>query len=252
MSTEDLLTKLRQSYISGIPTHLDEMENMVLNIENSHEFQENFDALYRKVHSLKGSGATYDYPIITTVCHQMEDFLTDELQHETLINKSRINTIFAYIDVLKNVHSLLIDGADNFTSVEKQLHSLKQQDSKLRAMLIAPPEKMYKEICIQALKEANIQCTTITSVITAIQRLLYESFDILITPRENPELSGIALIAALKINKRCNVNIESIIITSNPYIDVPRKLRPSHIILKGQDFPEQLSKTLEAIVANKQ
>ena len=252
MSTEDLLHQLRQSYIAGITTHLEEMENMVLNIEANHEFQENFDALYRKAHSLKGSGATYDYPIITTVCHQMEDFLTAELQRESQVNKARINKIFAYIDILKNVHALLINDDDNFGAIERQLASLKKLNKKLTAMLISPPEKMYKEICIQSLKEANIQYTAATSGITAFQRLLYEPFDILITPRENPELSGIALVAALKINKRCNVNIESIIITSNPTIDVPRKLRPSHIILKGLDFPDQLSSTLETIVTNKQ
>lgn len=252
MSTEDILTKLRQSYVSGISTHLEEMENMVLNIENSHEFQENFDALYRKAHSLKGSGATYDYPIITTVCHQMEDFLTAELQRESQVNKARINTIFAYIDILKNIHTLLNNDDDNFAPIEKQLASLKQQNKKLTAMLIAPPEKMYKEICLQSLKEANMQYTVATSGIAAFQRLLYEPFDVLITPRENPELSGIALIAALKINKRCNINIESIIITSNPTIEIPRKLQPNHIILKGLDFPNQLSTTLKAIIANKQ
>lgn len=251
MSAEDLLSKLRQSYVAGILTHLEEMENMVLNIENKHEFQENFDALYRKAHSLKGSGATYDYPIITTVCHQMEDFLTEELQNQNQANEKNINTVFAYIDILKEIHELLINESDNFFSIEKQLESLKKQNPKVRAMLIEPPEKMYKEICTQALKEANIHYSTTTSGITALQRLLNESFDLLITPRENPELSGIALVAALKINKRCNVNIESIIITSNPNIDIPRALQSSHIILKGMNFPEELTKTLDAIALKK-
>ncbi len=252
MSTEDILAKLRHSYVTGIPSHLEEMENLVLNIENRHEFKENFDALYRKAHSLKGSGATYDFPIITTVCHQLEDFLTDEFQKEDEINPSKINTAFAYIDVLKDVHTLLITDDDNFLPIDNQLKQLKKQNPKLRAMLIDPPEKMYRAICIQSLENANVHCTTTPSGVTALQRLLNENFDLLITPRENPELSGMALIAALKINKRYNVNIQSIMITSNPRIELPTNLGPSYIVLKGLDFAEKLDTAIKNIITDKQ
>ncbi len=251
MSTEDILEKLRQGYVSGIPSHLEKMENHVLNIEKKQAFKENFDALYRKAHSLKGSGATYDLPIITTACHQLEDFLTDEFQTEDSVNSDTINNVFAYIDVLKNVHTSLVDGDDNFSPIENQLKQLKKQNPKLRAILIDPPEKMYHAICLHVLKNANVHCTTTSSSLTALQRLLNENFDLLITPRENRELSGMALIAALKINKRYNVNIESIMITSNPTVELPSELAPSYTVLKGLSFAEELDTALNNIIAKK-
>ena len=251
MSTEDILTELRQSYLTGIPTHLEEMENMVLGIEKGHEYQENFDALYRKVHSLKGSGATYGFSIITHVCHQFEDFISEKLQTEKDIDQSKINKTFAYIDTLKNAHALLNkDGsAEAAIQIEKDLQALKEQDSSsaLSAILIAPPENMYKQICIQVLESANVQCATTNNSATAFQRLLHEPFDLLITPRENPELSGTALIAALKLNKRCNTGITSILITSNPHLDVPTELQPSFIVLKGIDFATKLGEAIDSI-----
>ncbi|HFE39477.1 MAG TPA: hypothetical protein ENK06_13865 [Gammaproteobacteria bacterium] len=252
MSTQDILAELQQSYLTGIPSHLEEMENMVLNLEKNHDYQENFDALYRKVHSLKGSGATYGFNIITSVCHQFEDFISDELQTKTRIPPPTINKTFAYIDILKNVHSLLKGGDDaaGLIQIEKQLQALqaKNTQSRLRAILIDPPEKMYKQICIQTLIDANVSYVTTNNSLTAFQRLLNEPFDLLITPRENAELSGTALIAALKLNKRCNINIKSILITSNPNLGVPDNLQPSLIILKGMNFSEKLKESIDAIV----
>jgi len=136
--------------------------------------------------------------------------------------------------------------------LSKKLKQLKEQNPKLRAMLIDPPEKMYHAICLHALKNANVHCTTTPSGVTALQRLLNENFDLLITPRENPELSGMALIAALKINKRYNVNIQSIMITSNPNTELPVELEPSYTILKGINFAEKLDTALNDIITKKQ
>lgn len=243
MSTENLLLELQQAYLSNLPLHLEEMESLILDMEKGQQIQENFESLFRRVHSLKGSGGTYGFTIITSVCHQLEDFLSDEVSAQGSIDKSKINTLFEYVDILKDTQSLLLDEKDNFTAIENRLQEIKQyaNNPKLRALFIGQAENLNSQLCLEILKNANIHCTIITSGITAFQRLLHEHFDLLITSRENPELSGTALIAALKLNKRRNVNIKTILITSNPQLDIPQSLQPDFIVLKDRNFNNELS-----------
>lgn len=252
MSTTNILEELQQSYLSNFPAQVEEMENLVLELEKGSKFQENFEALYRNVHSIKGSGGTYGFTIISSICHQLEDFLSNEVSDKKSIDQSQVNTIFAHIDILKEAHNLLTHGEIRFAKIEKNLHKIKQQISnpKLRALIIGSMNNIYGQICSQILNDANIQYSTTTSSVTAIQRLLHEQFDVLITSRENPELSGTALIAAIKLdrkNKKKNLNMKSILITSNPKLDVPKELEPEHIIVKNADFSKNLTEVLENI-----
>ena len=50
---------------------------MILKLEENAEDHESFEDLFRRVHSLKGIGGTHDLRIITTICHKLEDQLTD-------------------------------------------------------------------------------------------------------------------------------------------------------------------------------
>ena len=253
MSTTNILEELQQSYLSNLPARLEEMESLVLELEKGCKFQENFEALYRIVHSIKGSGGTYGFTIISSICHQLEDFLSDEISDKDNIEQSNVNIIFAHIDLLKETHDLLIHGNNRFSKIETKLHKIKQQTSnpKLRALIIGSMNNVYGQICSQILHDANIQYSTTTSSITAIQRLLHEQFDLLITSRENPELSGTALIAAMKLdkkNKKNNLSIKSILITSNPKLEVPKELEPDYVIVKSEYFSKKLSEALDNII----
>jgi len=254
MSTTNILEELQQSYLSNFPSRLEEMENLVLELEKGTKFQENFEALYRNVHSIKGSGGTYGFTIISSICHQLEDFLSDELNDKNEIEQSKVNIIFAHIDLLKETHDLLMHGINKFSKIEAKLHKIKQDSSspKLRALIIDSMNNMYGQICSQILSETDIQYSTTSSSVTAIQRLIHEQFDLLITSRENPELSGTALIAAMKLdekNKKNNFGIKFILITSNPNLDVPKELEPDYVIVKSEGFSKNLSEALDNIIS---
>ena len=245
----DILEEMRQGYLHSFPAHLNDMEAQILSLEKDVDFKENFDALYRKVHSLKGSGGTYGFTIISSICHQLEDFLTDEVDGGTNIDQSKINVIFSHVDILKDAYDLLVEKKTNFTEIEKALHKLKQQgsESALRVLIIGSLKNMYGQICAQVLSDRNVSYTA-TDTISAIQRLQHEPFDLLITSQENKVLNGTSLIAAIKLSKQ-NRGMKYILLTSNSNIDVPVELKPEYIIEKKADFANILAHTIEKIIS---
>ncbi|MDH5256731.1 MAG: Hpt domain-containing protein [Gammaproteobacteria bacterium] len=249
MSSEDILSQLKETYLSNIPNHLEEMENLILSMEKGENYQENFEALYRKAHSLKGSGGTYGFSIITSICHQMEDYIGDTMRDSTLVNKHTINNIFKYIDILKDTYTLLLNGNDDFSEIEAKLKNLKSVvfTHEINGLLVGSTKNMYEQICMKVFETCNAHCTTIDNGMGALQRLLHEHFDFIVTSRENPDLSGPALIAALKLNQRKGSRIKTILITSNSSTDTCDATKPDFIIAKDRNFDHNLSEAINKI-----
>ena len=249
MSSEELLQQLKVTYISGIPAHLQEMEACILAMEDGNDYQENFEALYRKAHSLKGSGGTYGYPIITSACHQMEDFISDTLQDADNVAPHAFDNILKYIDILKDIQVLLLNKSDDFNGIEEQLRNLKGDllPQEINGILVGPTNNMYTQFCTQVFSQANAHCTVVESGMEALQRLLHEHFDFLVTSRENVDLNGSALIAALKLNQGKGSELKTILTTSNPDLEICEAAKPDYIVLKNKSFDVSLLGTIEEI-----
>ena len=248
MLPNDILQQLKEAYVSAIPGHLEEMESCILAMEEGKEYKDNFEALYRKAHSLKGSGGTYGFAIITSICHQMEDFISEALENQSSVPPQAFNNIFKYIDLLKDTQSLLLNSNDNFNDIEAELKHLKGDSltHEINGILVGP-NNMYSQICMQAFAQTNAHCTTIESGVAALQRLTHEHFDFIVTSKENVDLSGPALIAALKLNQRKDSKLKTILTTSNPSFRTCEEVKPDFIVLKDKEFSTSLLNTIEKI-----
>ena len=249
MSTLDILNDLKEAYLTNFPAQIDEMETVVINVEkNRGDFKENFDALYRRAHSLKGSGGTFGFSIITAICHQLEDFLTSSFSSEDQINKENVDTIFLYTDLLRKTHELLEREATDFSEIVQKLSSIKKNESdhELKGLFVGPANQVYMKMCMHLFEETHIKCATIENGMIALNRLLHEHFDFLITSRENLELNGMALIAALKLNNGKNQNINTILITTTPPTN-NYGIESDYVILKNKDFSQNLEKAMSKI-----
>ncbi|MDH3326118.1 MAG: Hpt domain-containing protein [Gammaproteobacteria bacterium] len=249
MSSENILAQLKETYLAGIPNHLEEMESYILSMEKGSDYQENFEALYRKAHSLKGSGGTYGFSIITSICHQMEDYISDALQDSTSVNQQAIDIIFGYIDIIKETHELLLNNTEDFSDIEDKLKKLKKStfSQGVNGLVVDEANNVYSQICIQVLASTKTHYTTTDSGMAALQRLLHEHFDFLITFRENTDLNGPALIAALKLNQKKGKKLKTILITSNPPTDTCNAIKSDYIVLKNKSFDANLSNAIENI-----
>jgi chemotaxis protein histidine kinase CheA len=141
---QTMLLQLRNSFLEDIPEKLELLENLLLSIEKKEGGIEEFNELFRGVHSLKGSGGTHGLQIITTICHQLEDLLstTDAGNRFT---PGIINTSLKYIDLLRTAKEKIQSGSHNFTDIEEQLNVLRLQfTQKQFTVLIVDNSKLCK------------------------------------------------------------------------------------------------------------
>ncbi len=250
MSTEDLLSQLKDAYITTFPNQTSKMEALILEMEKGNDYQSTFEALYRQVHNIKGSAGAFGFTIISSICHQMEDYLTNNIHHTDTSNSAHINHLLAYVDLLTDTSEGILQESIDITTIEAKLEVISQKSlaNSKKCLCVGVSDSLYHKIVQQVSQSLGLQCSFVTSGMTAMERLLHEHFDVLVCSRENTDLNGFTLIAALRLNKRKNSQIPSILITSNPDLAIPEDLQPDFIVKKDKDFATELSQSIEGIV----
>ena len=157
--------------------------------------------------------------------------------------------MFAYIDILKDAYHSIKDNSIDYLEIENKLDALHHaiKPSTIKCIYVGETNTLYQKMVTTILEKLNIQCAFIESGLIALERLIHEHFDILITSRENAEINGTALIAILRLNKRKNCNIQSVLLTSNPKLNTPNELLPNYVVLKDKDFTARLDDALKHI-----
>jgi CheY-like chemotaxis protein/HPt (histidine-containing phosphotransfer) domain-containing protein len=248
-STEELLAELKEAYINGFHTQTSEIEGYLIGLEKDANFQETFEALYRRIHNIKGTAGSYGFSIVSSICHQMEDYLTDNVTFNSYKGPDVINILFDYLDLLSETRDGLISGKiDNFL-IEQSLERIarKSTSSTIKCLCVGLTDTVYQKIVKEIASDLNIQLAFVDNGLIALERLVHEQFDAMITTRENTDLNGLALIGALRLNKRKNALIKAILTTSNAKIDVPTTLRPDYTVMKNQSFATNLEAALTQI-----
>ena len=240
MVNETALDQLRETYLNTLPQYIEEMEGYTLCLEK--EFNEEiFFSLYRQVHSLKGSGATFGFHIITNICHQLEDTLS-QLEEKLTIDTVLVDCILKYIDVLRKAYTLIYQDQKDFSVVERELAALKQgSHNHVLHGLVVENSQVNISLIKGIFNDYDCNMAYVNNGLEALQRLLHEKFDFLITSYELASLNGIALISATKLGSSVNKNIRTALITANPNVKIPECLLPNKIIVKNVDLPISIS-----------
>lgn len=77
----DVLEGLRKDYLSNLPQKISLIKKLTLD--------ENWKELYNEYHKLKGTGKTYGFPEISTLCAKMENFAQNvETQNKSIFEKA--------------------------------------------------------------------------------------------------------------------------------------------------------------------
>lgn len=247
MLTDEMNAKLQEHYLSAFPGFLDEMEAQALQLEKDGFNEENYFALYRQAHSLKGSGGTYGFPIISTLCHQFEDFLTP-LKESGSLSAEQADKILAYIDLLHMTYEGIASGSTDFNRVEKELKQLLSDGTSTTVLkgIIVDNSCINMNIIAKALEGNNIVLTHTRDGMQALQRLLHEKFDFLITSNLNDSLNGPALIAATRLGSDINKNIASILITSDKKPQA-YKSEPDAVVMKDRHFLQSVTEFVNGL-----
>lgn len=240
-----LLQGMRERFLDELGERCDRFDNLILALERNPSDRETFDELYRGVHSLKGAGGTHGLPIITRICHQLENLLT-EAKGRGQFNEPVISQALAYVDLLRRVEAPGRQENPDYAQVEADLERLREATLKSRhAVLMGETSGMMIGLCQKALDTLPVRIDLVDSGLAALQRLLHEPFDLIILGRELKELNGVAVLAALRASQSRNRHIPAILLTSNRD-DIPACAAIDHILARDQKLVTNLRAAAEA------
>lgn len=249
-NVDNLLSALKDSLLAEIPERCEFMEEHILALESDQTFTSAFNELFRAIHSLKGSGATVGLPIISSISHQFEDMLSVIDSEKSNLKENSIDVMLKYNDLLKSSALRLTNNNLDHEFVESELEKLKllSNPAQYTCMFVEQSNLLSRVVC-KELESLPVSVTVIKNGLVALERLLQEKFDFLITSKELPVLNGVALICALRKSESRNAKIPCIITTSK---DKPLPLNDLDsiiVIKKDKQLTESLIENINAIIA---
>ena len=235
-----LLEQLRQQYLQELPGKISEIEGLLLGYDPQDGDRDDFDRLYRQVHSLMGSAGTHGMHIISTVCHKLEDFL----EQSTVRDRTTfLDQALPFIDLLREAGEQIEQGRDNFPAIEAALADLTETRQETRFnILLVTPSRSTQALCLGILEQLPVRVSVVDDGISALSRLRHEKFDILITAMTNRSLNGLSLTAATRLSEGVNGDIRVILLSSDmePSSPFRRRTDPDVVIRRNAVFATNL------------
>lgn len=249
---EQLLQQLKGSFLDELAERCNELELLSLALANKGGAQDNYDELYRKVHSLKGIAGTHGVPVISTICHHFEDHLNVLEDDFGNIDDDFIDACLAYVDLIASTAREAMKADPNYTETEKRLEKIRQEllEDNL-AVLIVESSPLMVKVYQSALSKLSVQTIIVSDGLQALERLLQERFDFVIMGNALKTLNGVALISALKASESINSGIHTIMITSTTNIRFPTGVEPDYLIHRTSELAKKLAVVVGELVSAK-
>ncbi len=232
-----LLAGLQADFIGELDERIDRLEALTLALDRSGHAQADFDALFRAVHSLKGTAGSFGFTILSALCHAYEDYL----QADGTKDDRFLDHCLSYIDLLRLASDRIHLKQTDFSDIEAGIRQLRERHfAKPYTALLVETSKLNARLCREALADLPIQIVQLDDGLQALGRLLSEPFDLLITSQEVKSLNGLALIAALRLANRPGPAIKTLLLTAQDG-PIHTPIRPDFIVRKDRNLERQLN-----------
>lgn len=244
---QQLLRQLRDDYLNDLSGICDEIENLVLSLNLS--FKDNFEELYRRVHSMKGSAGTHGLKIISTLCHDFENLLQEVGERGGLAGEATDQAL-RFIDLIRRARSIAIADSSDFAEIEEAMEQLRQARLRDKVPILLVESSGYvKMLCQESLSTLPVQLTIRADGYEALGELLHKRFVCLITANEAKSLNGLALISAIRASDSVNRDIKTVLLTSRTSLRSDMPVRPDYVLGRNTELVEALPRVVAEIVA---
>jgi len=249
VDVEKMLAELRVGFVADLPSRLQEVEDLILALKGSGSFVEDYQDIYRHVHSIKGSAGTHGLHIISTVCHALEDKVIEVEGHQDLISDAFIDSVLGFIDLLRTTLELINNNDEDFSTIENELDRLSGKGSEydFRGILIMEG-LLQRKLVESAFEKFPVKFSYTTNGYDALGMLLKEPFDLLVTNMEVTDLQGLSVITALRMSNNRNNNIPSVLLTSGKKQVDSKGVGPDYVVKKDSELLENLSLAATKII----
>jgi len=237
-----ILEEHRQNYLEDLPRKLDHVEKLIMNFEGHDSPVALSEEIYREVHSLKGSAGTLGLPIVSSICHQLEEHIPE-------FSDNYADVCLPYVDLMREVVDIAGSKSQNFHPIERKLYQFQKRLTENKLLVaIVDPSRMNVSILNQVLEPYPLKVTVMTDGLSALSRLLFVQFDLIITTKELPSLSGPALIGALQTTTCANTDVSTILLSSNKLNKEDVLFCPStKIVCRDEHFSKNITDAVEQL-----
>lgn len=206
-----LLRQLGEAFLSDLLEQCDLAESDLFVLEQHYD-PVVFNRLFGLVHSIKGSGGTHGFAIITSIGHQFESVLIDWQQ---LPSQKTWAVLLGFVDLLRQAADVLTQGAD-VALLKQQLETLRSNSGQLsRRVMLVESSRIMRQLCQQVLSDFSLQVDTFEDGLTALSELLHTRYDCLIIGRQLTGLNGSAVVSALREADTVNTEIPVLMISTD-------------------------------------
>ena len=242
-----MLEQLKNEFLAELPARIEEIEQLILGLESSNNYEE----IYRQVHSLKGTGGTHGIPIISIICHELENFIEKEQMQGELNSGQCIDHCLLYIDLLTQTQKETLESRPDYNIIEQSLNKISNKISPNKHnALIIESSKLYIDLIKKSLSSLPLTIEVSTSGLKSLELLLHKKYDILITGKEIDEINGEAIIAAFKLSKPAGKNTKCILLTSKPATSsmLNRTTDPDSILKRSTSLSTDLNTSVKQLL----
>ncbi|EQC46209.1 response regulator [Bacteriovorax sp. Seq25_V] len=244
------LKTLKNDYLVSINEDIDKLQSLFLKSKISAEEE---SCIFRIIHSIKGSGATYDFYMLSTIAHQLEDFLANN--NFKSLTEDEKDCLLKFIDILTLViNDYSKNDTKNFDHYLNVLSNIQQLEASKQEyyggkILVVDATTTMGNLLKRTLEEKGYQCSISKNGLSAFNRLVNEKYDAVFTSLNLEILDGVSLTSALKSTSNINSNIPVAVISASTNIEsrFPVHSRPDYIISKDDNLIESINNTLEKI-----
>jgi HPt (histidine-containing phosphotransfer) domain-containing protein len=245
---DDLMVKLRQEFLDTAEDHLREIDALLRGLRAGRGSDDTASEIRRRVHSLKGMGGTFGYPLITVISHRMEDYLAEL---DALAGPS-LEDAQVFVDRLRDVVDGVFQPDDPNTSAivralpDKTGFDVAEVGKADVEIMLVSPKDTASHFVERELRACGYRVVNEPSCFGAFEHIVRTRPDMIIATAVMEGLSGIDLACALAAMPATR-NIPFALLTSFEDSDTAlRQLPPTiPVIHKGQSFGDDLAEALD-------
>lgn len=238
---ERLFDALRAEYVAKVPETLAGLERQVVEWPAGENVSKE---LLRDIHSLKGTAGTYGLGFATSVCHNLEDFLSEGKDGTASEHDAYLDHVLGFLDIIRDYVAHVIAGGDaSGGEFEAKLDALLHPgENRKQRVLIVEPGKSMSRLLGKLLDSHGLSFSTSRSGYEALGRLTREKYDGILTSYETSDISGISLAKAARAIEEIADGLKIILVTANDLGDEPPAV--DGVVLKNRDLATSLAEIL--------
>lgn len=236
-----MLAGLRQQFLKELDERCGQCEGWTLMLEKQPDDQETLASLHREVHSIKGGGGTHGLPLVTTLCHHLEDRLAYAV-NEVQGLPDACNDVLALLDMIRVVAREELTGHTQHAAVDTQLASLLNRgEHRALRVLVGDDSVMLHQLCHMILKKNEKLLTYVDDGIAAITQCMHQPFDLLVLGRELKGIGGVGVLAAVRAVQGRNQQTPAVLVSSRA-IDLPALIVRCRVLPRDNQLIPQLTR----------